>query len=156
MRAVVQRVTSASVSVENDRIASIEKGLVILLGVGATDRAEDGERLAAKIAALRIFDDASGKMNHNVRDAGGALLVVPQFTLYGDIRHGRRPDFATAAPPETGRRLFDAFCGQLRGADLTVQAGRFGAHMKVELTGDGPVTIVATSDGWPEGEVRGG
>jgi D-tyrosyl-tRNA(Tyr) deacylase len=121
--------------------------------VGARDTAIDGERLAAKVAALRIFDDGSGKMQHGVADAGGAVLVVPQFTLYGDVRKGRRPDFNAAAPPELGRRLFDAFCGVLRGSGLSVATGVFGAAMRVHLEADGPVTIVVSTDEWPEGRV---
>lgn len=93
-------------------------------------------------------------MARSVTDVGGAVLVVPQFTLYADVRGGRRPDFTAAAPPEVGRRLFDAFCGALRGSGLRVEAGRFGAHMRVDAQGDGPVTIVASTDGWAESEVR--
>jgi D-tyrosyl-tRNA(Tyr) deacylase len=121
--------------------------------VAHDDRPEDGERLAAKILALRIFDDGRGKLDKSVLDAGSAVLVVPQFTLYGDIRHGRRPDFAHAAPPELGRRLFEAFCGVLRGANATVTQGTFGADMRVEIVGDGPVTIVLSTDGWTEGDL---
>jgi len=152
----VQRVLSASVAIGDERIASIELGLVVLAGVAATDRPEDGERLAAKIAALRIFDDGRGKMNRSVKEAGGAILAVPQFTLFGDVRHGRRPDFASAAPPEMGRRLFDAFCGALRGQDVRVEAGTFGALMRVTIEADGPVTIVVTTDGWAEAELKPG
>ena len=93
-------------------------------------------------------------MARSVGDIGGAVLVVPQFTLYGDIRDGRRPDFTRAAPPDTGARLYDAFCGALRGAGLRVETGRFGAHMTVRMENDGPVTIVSSTDGWAEGEVR--
>ncbi len=153
VRAVVQRVHSASVDVDGAPVASIAHGLVVLLGVGAGDAPEHGERLAAKIASLRIFEDERGKMARSVSDVGGALLVVPQFTLYGDIRDGRRPDFTAAARPERGQRLFDAFCGVLRGVGLTVATGRFGAHMRLDLDGDGPVTIVASTDGWAEGEL---
>ena len=153
MRAVVQRVRSAAVHVDDERVADIELGLVILLGVAADDRPEDGERLAAKILALRIFDDDRGKLGRTVLDVSGGVLVVPQFTLYGDVRHGRRPDFAHAAPPDLGRRLFDAFCGVLRGADARVSMGRFGANMRVQLEGDGPVTIVVSTDGWAEGDL---
>lgn len=153
MRAVVQRVRSAAVHVGDERVAEIGPGLAVLLGVAADDRAEDGERLAAKILALRIFDDERGKLGKTVLDVAGGVLVVPQFTLYGDIRHGRRPDFAHAAPPEMGRRLFDAFCGVLRGANATVAMGRFGANMRVSLEGDGPVTIVVATDGWAEGDI---
>ena len=153
MRAVVQRVRSASVRVADEEIARIGPGLAVLLGVAADDRAEDGERLAAKILALRIFDDERGKLDRTVLESGSAVLVVPQFTLYGDIRHGRRPDFAHAAPPDLGRRLFDAFCGVLRGANATVSMGRFGATMRVDLEDDGPVTIVLSTDGWAEGDI---
>jgi len=153
MRAVVQRVRSAAVHVSDETIARIGPGLAILLGVAIDDRPEDGERLAAKILALRIFDDDRGKLDRTVLEAGGMALVVPQFTLYGDVRHGRRPDFAHAAPPDVGRRLFDAFCGVLRGANANVSAGRFGANMRVEIEGDGPVTIVLSTDGWAEGDL---
>jgi D-tyrosyl-tRNA(Tyr) deacylase len=153
MRAVVQRVRSSAVHIGAESIANIGPGLVVLLGVAADDQPEDGERLAAKILALRIFDDDRGKLDRSVLDAGAGILVVPQFTLYGDVRHGRRPDFARAAPPELGRRLFDGFCGVLRGANATVAQGRFGANMRVEIEGDGPVTIVLSTDGWAEGDL---
>ena len=153
MRAVVQRVRAASVDVAEERTGSIAHGLVVLLGVGATDSATDGERLAAKIASLRIFDDGSGKLQHTVGDAGGGVLVVPQFTLYGDIHRGRRPDFTAAAAPEVGRRLYDAFCGALRASGLTVATGVFGAAMRVLIDADGPVTIVVSTDRWSEGEL---
>jgi D-tyrosyl-tRNA(Tyr) deacylase len=156
MRAVIQRVRSASVDVGAERVASIDQGIVLLVGVGADDRPEDGERLAAKVASLRIFDDDRGKMSRSVGDVGGEVLVVPQFTLYGDVRQGRRPDFTKAAPPEKGQRLYDAFCGALRGSGLRVEAGRFGATMIVTLEGDGPVTVVATTDGWSEAELGRG
>lgn len=135
------------------RAGSIGHGLVVLLGVGAADGAADGERLAAKISSLRVFDDGSGKLQHTVGDAGGSVLVVPQFTLYGDIHRGRRPDFSAAAPPEVGGRLYDAFCGVLRGSGLTVETGVFGASMRVQLDADGPVTIVVSTDRWSEGEL---
>ena len=154
MRAVVQRVRGGSVHVADEDVARIGPGLVILLGVAADDRPEDGERLAAKILALRIFDDERGKLGRTVIDAAGGILVVPQFTLYGDIRHGRRPDFAHAAPPDMGRRLFEAFCGVLRGATPGVAMGRFGANMRVEIQADGPVTIVVSTDGWAEGDIE--
>jgi len=153
VRAVVQRVRSAAVHVGDELVAEIGPGLAILLGVATDDRPEDGERLAAKIVALRIFDDERGKLDRTVLDIKGGILVIPQFTLYGDIRRGRRPDFAHAAPPDIGRRLFEAFCGVLRGADATVAMGRFGANMRVSLEGDGPVTIVAATDGWAEGDI---
>ena len=153
MRAVVQRIRSSAVRVGDESVATTGAGLAILLGIAHDDRAEDGERLAAKILALRIFDDERGKLGRTVLEAGGAVLVVPQFTLYGDIRHGRRPDFAHAAAPDIGRRLFDAFCGTLRGANATVAQGRFGANMQVDIEGDGPVTIVVSTDGWAEGDL---
>jgi D-tyrosyl-tRNA(Tyr) deacylase len=139
--------------VGDERVARIGPGLAVLLGIATDDRAEDGERLAAKVAALRIFDDDRGKMARAVDDVGGAILVVPQFTLYGDARHGRRPDFTAAAPPDVGRRLYDAFCGVLRGKGLAVEQGRFGAMMRVELDADGPVTLVLSTDGWPEADL---
>ncbi|MBU6423426.1 MAG: D-tyrosyl-tRNA(Tyr) deacylase [Chloroflexota bacterium] len=153
MRAVVQRVRSGSVSVDGSPVSAILHGLVVLLGVGAADTSADAERLAAKIDALRIFEDERGKMSHSVVDVGGEVLVVPQFTLYGDVRNGRRPDFTKAAPPDKAQRLFEAFCGALRGADVPVATGRFGAHMRVAIEADGPVTIVASTDGWREGEL---
>ena len=149
----MQRVRAASVDVGDDRAGSIARGLVVLLGVGATDSATDGERLAGKISSLRIFDDGSGKLQHSVGDASGSVLVVPQFTLYGDIHRGRRPDFTAAAPPEAGRRLYDAFCGVLRASGLTVATGVFGAAMRVLIDADGPVTIIVSTDRWSEGEL---
>ena len=149
----MQRVRAASVEVGSEHAGSIGHGLVVLLGVGASDTAIDGERLAAKVASLRIFDDGSGKLQHTVGDANGGVLVVPQFTLYGDLRRGRRPDFTAAASPEIGRRLFDAFCGVLRANGLAVSTGVFGAAMRVQIDSDGPVTIVASTDRWVEGEL---
>ena len=149
----MQRVRAASVEVAGERSGSIGHGLVVLIGIGARDSATDGERLGAKIAALRVFDDGSGKLQHTVADAGGSVLVVPQFTLYGDVRRGRRPDFTAAAPPDLGRRLFDAFCGVLRANGLTVETGIFGASMRVQIDADGPVTIVASTDEWTEGRL---
>lgn len=153
MRAVVQRVRSATVHVADEAIGSIGPGLVVLLGVAADDRPEDGERLAAKVLALRIFDDGRGRLDRTVSDTGGSLLVIPQFTLYGDVRRGRRPDFTAAAPPELGRRLFDAFCGVLRGADAVVAQGRFGADMRIVLEADGPVTLALSTDGWAQADL---
>ena len=153
MRAVVQRVRSASVHVADETIATIGPGLSVLLGVAADDRAEDGERVAAKILALRIFDDGHGRLDRTLKDSGGSVLVIPQFTLYGDVRHGRRPDFTAAAPPELGRRLFEAFCGVLRGADAAVAQGRFGADMRIVLEADGPVTLVLSTDGWAQADL---
>ena len=149
----MQRVRSAAVHVGDERVARIDRGLVVLLGVAADDRAQDGERLAMKVAGLRVFDDERGKMARAVADIGGAILVIPQFTLYGDARHGRRPDFTAAAPPDVGRRLYDAFCGVLRGKDLAVEQGRFGALMRVALEADGPVTLVLSTDGWAQADL---
>lgn len=143
---------SASVDVGDERVAEIKTGVVVLVGVGANDRPEDGERLAAKIAGLRIFEEA-GRMQRGLAEVGGMVMAVPQFTLYGDVRRGRRPEFTAAAPPEQGRRLFDAFCGALRGAGLEVRQGRFGAAMLVSLEADGPVTLTLTTDGWRESEL---
>lgn len=147
---------SAAVDVADREVARIGPGLTVLLGVGRDDRADDAERLAARIAALRIFPDERGRFDRSVRDAGGELLVIPQFTLYGDVRRGRRPDFTTAAPPEAGRRLYDAFCGALRALDLRVATGEFGAHMRIPIEADGPVTIVMSTDGWAEASTPGG
>jgi D-tyrosyl-tRNA(Tyr) deacylase len=153
VRAVVQRVRSASVHVADETVAAIGPGLVVLLGVAADDRPEDGERVAAKLLALRIFDDGRGRLDRTMKDAGGSVLVIPQFTLYGDVRHGRRPDFTAAAPPELARRLFDAFCGVLRGGDAVVGQGRFGADMRVVLEADGPVTLLLSTDGWAQADL---
>jgi len=149
-------VSSGSVDVSGERIASIERGLVVLVGVGADDRPEDAERLAHKVAGLRVFDDDRGRLSRSASDVGGAVLAVPNFTLYGDIRDGRRPDLTKAAPPEKGQRLFDAFCGAVRAAGVPVETGRFGALMRVTIKADGPVTIVATTDRWEEGELARG
>jgi D-tyrosyl-tRNA(Tyr) deacylase len=141
------------VHVTEEAIAAIGPGLAVLLGVAADDRPEDGERVAAKILGLRIFDDGRGRLDKTLADVGGSVLVIPQFTLYGDVRHGRRPDFTAAAPPELGGRLFEAFCGVLRGADAVVAQGRFGADMRIVLEADGPVTLVLSTDGWAEADL---
>lgn len=154
LRAVVQRVRSASVDVDGERIAAIGAGVVVMLGVGSDDDPDDVEKLASRVGGLRIFEDERGKMARAAAEIGGEILVVPQFTLYGDVRHGRRPDFTAAARPDKGQRLFDAFCGHLRGNGLKVATGKFGASMRVNIEGDGPVTIVATTDRWAEGDLR--
>jgi D-tyrosyl-tRNA(Tyr) deacylase len=141
------------VHVADETIATIGQGLAVLLGIAVDDRPEDGERVAAKVLALRIFDDGRGRLDRTVKDVGGSVLVIPQFTLYGDVRHGRRPDFTAAAPPELGRRLFDAFCGVLRGADAGVAQGQFGADMRIVLEADGPVTLVLSTDGWAQADL---
>jgi D-tyrosyl-tRNA(Tyr) deacylase len=137
MRAVVQRVSSASVAVDGDQLASISRGLVVLLGVRAGDGEAEADKLAAKVAALRVFEDAGGKMNLSVRDVGGELLVVSNFTVYGDTRRGNRPSFVDAARPHDAEALVE----RVRQA-LDARGGRFGAHMHVELVNDGPVTLV--------------
>lgn len=141
MRAVVQRVSEASVSVDGQVIGAIGRGLLVLLGVTHNDGPAEAASLARKIAGLRIFEDTAGKFNLALADVGGALLVVSQFTLYGDARKGRRPSFTAAARPEQAEPLCDAFVQALAGQGLTVQTGRFGASMAVHLVNDGPVTL---------------
>ncbi|HWD08303.1 MAG TPA: D-aminoacyl-tRNA deacylase [Actinomycetota bacterium] len=142
MRLVLQRVSSASVSVDGSVVAAIGPGLVVLAGVGPSDTPAAAERLAGKVAALRIFPDGGGKMNVSVLDAAGSCLVVSQFTLYGDARKGTRPSFAGAARPELAVPVLSAFAGALRGVGVPVEEGVFGAHMEVALVNDGPVTIL--------------
>ncbi len=142
MRLVVQRVTSASVTVGGEVIASIGLGLVVLVGVGADDTAASARRLARKVAELRIFSDAEGKMNLSVAQVGGAVLCISQFTLYGDVRKGHRPSFVQAARPELARPILEAFVTELESTGLEVSQGRFQAHMAVALVNDGPVTII--------------
>ncbi len=142
MRAVVQRVRRAAVVIDGETVAAIDGGLLVLLGVMTTDTADEVDRLADKIANLRIFNDEAGKMNRSVADVGGSLLVVSQFTLYGDCRKGRRPSFIAAAQPDLAVPLYEAFVNVLRSVGLPVQTGRFGAMMQVELVNDGPVTII--------------
>lgn len=145
MRAVVQRVSRASVSVEDKMVSSIEQGFLLLLGVKHGDTREDAAYLARKIAKLRVFSDVDGKMNLALEQIGGAVLAVSQFTLYADTRGGNRPSFTQAASAEDGRRLYREFCELLRDQRLDVQEGIFQADMKVELVNDGPVTIVMDS-----------
>lgn len=145
MRAVVQRVLRARVTVEGRSIGQIESGLMVLLGVGSGDGEGDAEYLAEKIAVLRIFEDAEGKMNRNVREAGGAVLAVSQFTLYGDARRGKRPSFDAAARPEQARGLYEYFVERIRCLGLRCETGQFQAEMQVELVNDGPVTILLDS-----------
>jgi D-tyrosyl-tRNA(Tyr) deacylase len=137
VRAVVQRVSSASVTADGERVASIGRGLLVLLGVRDGDGPDEADRIARKLAALRVFEDAGGKMNRSVREVGGELLVVSNFTVYGDARKGNRPAFVEAARPEAAAPLVE----RVREA-LGAQGGRFGAHMDVELVNDGPVTLV--------------
>jgi D-tyrosyl-tRNA(Tyr) deacylase len=148
MRALIQRVTRARVEVEGAVAGEIGAGLLVLLGVRKEDTAAEAEALVEKLAALRIFNDAEGKMNLSVRDAGGALLVVSQFTLYGDTRKGRRPGFDLAAPPEQANQLYEHFVATAKARGLRVETGVFRAHMQVTLTNDGPVTfLVETKNG---------
>jgi len=141
MRAVIQRVTSASVSVDGTTIASIGAGLMILLGVGPEDSGDNALQLARKVAALRIFSDEQGKMNLSVKDIGGSAIVVSQFTLYGDTHKGNRPSFIGAAQPNLARPLCDRFSEFMQQEGVPTQTGEFGAHMVLSIVNDGPVTI---------------
>lgn len=145
MRAVVQRVSRARVSVGDHVVAGIGPGLLVLLGIGHEDMEGDADYLADKIVGLRVFEDESGKMNQSVRDAVGTVLVVSQFTLYGDVRRGKRPSFDAAAPPEKARALYQYFVERIRSAGLPCETGKFQATMQVELINDGPVTILLDS-----------
>ena len=145
MRALVQRVARARVSIEGRVAGSIEAGLLVLLGATHDDREADIAWLARRIAGLRVFADAQGRMNSDVRECGGAALVVPQFTLYGDARFGRRPDWSAAARPEAAEPMFEAFCAALVADGVRVERGLFRAHMEVELLNDGPVTLMIES-----------
>jgi D-tyrosyl-tRNA(Tyr) deacylase len=145
VRLVVQRVSRASVRVRGDSVAEIGRGLLVLAGVGYGDGEADATRLAGKVFGLRIFEDAGGKMNRSLSDVGGQVLVVPQFTLYGDVRKGRRPSWAAAASPEEAARLVEAFALELERLGAPVRRGAFREHMEVELVNDGPVTILLDS-----------
>ncbi len=145
MRAVIQRVSRASVTVDNECIASIGCGLVALVAVHAGDTVDDVEYIAEKITGLRIFPDPDGKMNLSVADAGGSVVVISQFTLYGDVRRGKRPSFTEAAPPDHAIPLYERVCSEIQGRGVPVYRGEFGAHMLVELVNDGPVTILLDS-----------
>ncbi|MBV9624862.1 MAG: D-tyrosyl-tRNA(Tyr) deacylase [Acidobacteria bacterium] len=145
MRAVVERVSGAQVVVDGEIVGKIAAGLLVLLGIGKSDTAADAEYLAAKILGLRIFDDERGRMNLSISEIRGAVLAVSQFTLYGDVRRGKRPSFDEAARPEPARRLYEHFVEQIRAAGLVCETGRFQAMMKVELVNDGPVTILVDS-----------
>jgi D-aminoacyl-tRNA deacylase len=146
MRAVLQRVSRASVTVDGRVSGEIDAGLVVLLAVGREDAAATAASMAEKIANLRIFSDDDGKMNRSLLDTGGAVLAVSQFTLYGDARGQRRPSFLQAAPPELGKSLYEEFVRALAALGVRVQTGVFQAHMSVELVNDGPVTILLDSD----------
>jgi D-tyrosyl-tRNA(Tyr) deacylase len=142
MRAVVQRVTRASVAIDGTIVGRIDRGLLVLLGVTHADTPEAAAWLADKIVGLRIFNDADGKMNLDLAEVGGAVLVVSQFTLYGDCQKGRRPSFITAARPEIAIPLYEAFVNAIKALGVPVATGQFGADMQVELVNDGPVTLV--------------
>jgi D-tyrosyl-tRNA(Tyr) deacylase len=142
MKAVIQRVSSASVTVENTVVGRIGQGILVLLGVEKGDAEAQADWLAEKIAGLRIFSDTDGKMNLSMRDGGGALLVVSQFTLAGNCSKGKRPSFDTAAPPTEGRRLYEYFVAAARLLGLQVETGIFQADMQVSLVNDGPVTFI--------------
>lgn len=142
---MVQRVTRAKVTVENETVGEINKGLVVLLGVARDDSGADVEYLAAKIVALRVFDDEEGKMNLSVRDVSGGMMVISQFTLYGDVRRGLRPSWIDAAAPEVAEPLYELFIEQVRKSLSEVASGQFGGMMQVELVNDGPVTILLDS-----------
>jgi D-tyrosyl-tRNA(Tyr) deacylase len=141
VRACIQRVHEARVEIDGTIVGEIRTGLVVLLGVGQEDGDSETEWLADKVIGLRVFEDDAGKMNRSLAEVGGAMLVVSQFTLYGDCRRGRRPSFIDAAPPELAERLYEAFVGRVRAAGIEVATGRFREHMLVSLTNDGPVTL---------------
>jgi D-tyrosyl-tRNA(Tyr) deacylase len=146
MRAVIQRVNEASVTVDGVVVGRIGRGLLVLLGVGAGDAVAEAESLAEKIANLRIFSDAEGRFNRSLIDVGGGALVISQFTLYADTRRGRRPSFSDAAPPDLAAPLVDAVVAALQRLSIVVATGAFGAHMQVGLVNDGPVTILLDSE----------
>jgi D-tyrosyl-tRNA(Tyr) deacylase len=145
MRTVIQRVTRAQVTINGEITGKIARGLLVLLGVTQTDTEADADYLAEKISGLRIFEDENGKMNLSVTDVGGAILVVSQFTLYGDVRRGKRPSFDDAAPPNQARGLYEHFVERVRAKGLPCETGRFQQDMQVELANDGPVTILIDS-----------
>jgi D-aminoacyl-tRNA deacylase len=146
MRAVVQRVRHAKVTVADEVAGEIGRGLLVLLGVGEKDAQADADYCAQKICGLRIFEDADGKMNRSVGDVGGSILAVSQFTLYGDVRRGKRPSFDSAAKPDQARKLYEYFVERVRAAGLRCETGRFQEMMQVELVNDGPVTILIDSE----------
>jgi D-aminoacyl-tRNA deacylase len=142
MRAVVQRVTSARVVVSDTTVGAIDAGLCVLLGIAREDTGDGAERLAGKVARLRIFENEDGRFDRSLLDTRGSALVVSQFTLIADTAKGNRPSFSEAAPPDEAEPLYEAFCAALRSLGVRVETGAFGARMKVELVNDGPVTIV--------------
>ncbi len=145
MRAVVQRVSRAAVRIGGETVGEIGAGLLVLVGVAQDDTESDAAYLADKVAGLRVFEDAEGKMNRAVAEIGGAVLAVSQFTLFGDVRRGKRPSFDAAAPPEQARRLYECLVERIRAAGLRCETGRFQEMMEVELVNDGPVTVLIDS-----------
>lgn len=146
MRAVVQRVSQGRVTVAGEVVGQIGKGYVILLGVAKEDTETEADYMAEKVAGLRVFEDENGKMNLSIQEAGGAVLAVSQFTLYGDVRRGRRPGFDRAGRPGQAEPLYERFVARLREQGLQVETGRFQTHMEVALVNDGPVTILIDSE----------
>ena len=145
MRAVVQKVSSSKVTVDEEVVGQINQGLMVLLGVTHDDTSKDVDYMVDKITNLRIFEDVEGKMNLSLKDVNGEVLVVSQFTLYGDARRGRRPSFSDAARPEVANPLYEEFVDKVKNQGINVGTGKFGAHMMVDLTNDGPVTILLES-----------
>lgn len=146
MRALVQRVAWAQVEVDGALVGRIGSGLLVFLGVRTGDGEDEAHKLARKLSSLRVFTDEAGKMNRDVAEAGGAFLVISQFTLYADLKRGKRPSFSAAAPPAEAERLYERFIGLLRDAGHAVETGAFGAHMDVTLHNDGPVTLLLDSE----------
>ncbi len=146
MRAVAQRVKSARVTVGEECVGEIGAGLLVYLGAGKRDELAQAGWMAEKLSSLRVFEDEAGKLSRSARDSGGEMLIVSQFTLYGDVRNGRRPSFDDAAPPEPAERLYEAVCAELRARGLRVATGRFRAMMQVHAIVDGPVTILIDSE----------
>ncbi|MFT8871491.1 MAG: D-aminoacyl-tRNA deacylase [Sporolactobacillus sp.] len=146
MRVVLQRVSEAHVDIEGVCVGRIDRGFLLLVGIGQSDGSDDVSLLADKISGLRVFEDEKGKMNRAIGEAGGAVLSVSQFTLYGDVRHGRRPSFSAAARPETAKLLYEAFNRRLGDHGIRVSTGQFGADMAVSLVNDGPVTLIIESE----------
>ena len=142
MKAIVQRVKQASVTVDEKEISKIEKGFLVLVGITHTDTEKEADYIAKKVTNLRVFEDENGKMNLSLKDVGGKLLIVSQFTLYGNCEQGNRPSFTEAAKPDMANKLYEYFCNKCEEAGLEVQKGIFGADMKVSLINDGPVTLV--------------
>lgn len=154
MRAVVQRVRSARVLVGGETVGAVDRGLCVLVGVAEDDGEEDAAKLARRIAALRVFENENGKFDRSVRDVGGAVLAVSQFTLIADTSKGNRPSFSRAARPERAEQLYRSFCAALAAEGVEVATGVFGAHMLVELENDGPVTVVLEAEGTMQGRRR--